>query len=200
MLGAAAALLILQQVKVSDLGGSLKVAVGAGVLLVFLVFCAAMVISLWPTSRSKNREAAIWIIAGVLVASPFLLIGPFGPRNFYVTVACFLVGVFIVLAPTLNRLGRVRYAATTILVMVSIAASSLMGVMAVNKVVDVKNKISAEQQKSAGEEEIHLRSYPFTSLIHRALEGKAYAVSLQEYSCDEERICKVTKRVKVVFE
>lgn len=198
-LGAVLSLLLIHQVDPSSLGGKVEVVAALGVMALFVVFCLSLVWGLWATKRPVNRQAAAWILGGAAIVMPLLVVAPFGPRNFYVSTVFFLISALLVAAEPINRLTLQPKVGLTLIVLCGLVAAALLGLMAVNKIVEVENQTAAAEQYRQGESVIRLNKFPFPSLVHANADPRKLQWGLPDFVC-ENKVCTPERNVRVVFE
>ena len=199
LVGSATSLLLVREVGIGTLGGSLELLAATGILALFILWGATAAGLLWRSDITGALGAGWWIAGGVLIAGPLLIIAPFGPRNFFLSSVCVIIAACIAAAPLLNGFAQQKSRSLAVLLAAACAAATLLGVLAVNKVVSLQNAVSAEQQYLSGAEEITLRAYPFPALVHAERDGEKYLLSLQRLECAEGS-CGRLRDVDVVFE
>ncbi|MEV8336956.1 DUF6056 family protein [Leucobacter sp. NPDC077196] len=197
--GSAAALFLLSQVRFRLLEGRAEVLVAAAILALFVTFIVSACTVVLRSDDPVHRTAAPWLAASAAIIAPFAVVTPFGARNFYASAVFMIVAITIVSASRLNTVSWTTQRITAVTVGWCMAAAPLVGVLGVNKIVDLQNRATATAAYQSGAEEITLKAYPFPLLAQNGNSGKKFLHSLQALEC-RDGACVPMRDVNVSFE
>jgi len=170
-----------------------------GVLGLFAVFVVTAAWALWSTGEERMKSAARWLLLGVAIVAPLLVVRPFGPRNFYPTAVCFVVAGVILAAPWFERAKKRPPVVVATLVASATVTTVLFSMLAVNKVVSLDNESALREAYVAGESTVTIRKYPFQALVHDNENAVKLLRSLQEVECDSQS-CGEVRPMEIIFE
>jgi len=168
------------------------------ILILYASYLCASMLLLVQSSDKSHRSALLWLAAGGLIASPLILVSPFGPRNFYISAIFIILATLMISAPSVNRIFGTRDAGLAVWVVFGIVFPILLGPILANKVVSIRNLDLATELYKSGATEIELQSLPFATLVHDGGNSRKYLRQLQFLECSMGK-CSSIREVVVRF-
>jgi len=168
------------------------------------VFFAAFIMGLLNYVRkiAISKQYRYMIIGSVTVAilyvMPFLLVTPFGPRNFYITYILILISIIIALKMSLRNRNLFRINHRVVYVAASIIAAIIIGFMAIIRIVYENNESKFIKQVNEGKTTIYLQSYPIAGLIHDGQSSKKQTPYYLRRFCVNP-ICKNNSDIEIIY-
>ena len=163
-----------------------------------LIVCLLNYISKVAITRHYRHMIIGCVIIGILYATPFLLVTPFGPRNFYITYILIIMSIIIALRLVVIDYNHIRLNHKTIYIIAGIIATTVIGLMGINRITYAVNENEAIKQLNEGKTKIYLKSYPIPSLIHDSQSSKKQAPYFVRRYCVYPK-CTINGEIEIIY-
>lgn len=199
--GAIGALVVLWIFQGVELGvDSLKYHLPFTILIYSMYSALLLALIVLAIEAVKNRKEYPVVVGcyalAVLYVSPFLLITPFGYRNFYLSYILFTVALLMLLRKVSRR--TLDNLALPVIISVSIVTICFLAILSSSKYIEITNVNLAREQIAQGKTTIYLRKYPFYQFVHDPRSTYKIERYVGEYTCQYTK-CTPDRELEILY-
>lgn len=169
--------------------------------LFFILFLAGLFNCITKITINKTAKTEIigFTTAGILYVAPFLLVSPFGPRNFYITYIFIAMSIVSSLRLIFYRVKFPPIDKRTVYVFVAIITAILIGFMALLRITYSDNEKQIKKQLSEGKTTVYIKSYSIGGLVHDSQSAEKQAPYIIKKYCTYEN-CNDDMKIKIIYQ
>ena len=138
------------------------------------------------------------IALAILYVTPFLLVTPFGPRNFYISYVLIVMSIITALRLVWINHGGIRLNPRAAYLIAGTIAVIIIGLMGIIRTVYVMNENDIVKQLNEGKTTLYVQSYPIPGLIHDGQSSRKQAPYFTRRYCVYPN-CKSSSEIEIIY-